>query len=589
MTRTPREIENAIVKTLNLTDPALSIGIGTPERKIISAVSEAISESYIDNYVATQAWDIDTLTGDDLEKFCGLFGFGRLLGRYAVGKVTFSTNNAAQENLTIPIGTQVYSAATVATPQLFFATTTPAVIAKGSTSVEVPAQCTVTGVIGNIGIGAITGYNTQYGITGIINNSPFAGGQDVESDENLRARFRQTVLRNIAGTADFYRDMCLMHKDVSKVNIIGPISRWTEQLQMTDTGCSSTISTDISKYLWPSSEIVSKNVGMDGEKFYVPDLHYQKTTAQNSPILAIKSLKKPDGNSWIPTGDVLDVEHEYTSTASRNDPANGIMNKVDIYINGQDPIVTTDITVMGTQKLNSADGIYAAKNWKRINATGGIAASGSTVTLLGQSPVMVMPEILTIGEKVFKKGVDFELIEYQDEYTGSAKGRFGLEWTGTNMPDAKSEMSITYTYNRIPVVLDALLDDKRQITTDPLVRMATPVYLKVNLIVMFTAGYDSGQVKTDINSALAGWMAKLPFGTWLQMADIEQVVHGVAGVDNVRVANKTDTKYQGSVYKMVGETAGWSSYADFKLEDNELPIFYDTSIDRKSFNTFDPK
>ena len=109
MSKTPADISAAIRATLALTIPGLSCEIGTPERKIIDAVSEAVSEAYIDQYLVGSLLDIDTKSGLELEQFVGIFGFGRLAGKRAQGTMRVTVNTASTQDQTFPAGTQFYT------------------------------------------------------------------------------------------------------------------------------------------------------------------------------------------------------------------------------------------------------------------------------------------------------------------------------------------------------------------------------------------------------------------------------------------------------------------------------------------------
>lgn len=52
MSVTPDQISQSIMSTLKTTIPGLSCELGTPERKIIDAVSQAISTAYVSNVAA---------------------------------------------------------------------------------------------------------------------------------------------------------------------------------------------------------------------------------------------------------------------------------------------------------------------------------------------------------------------------------------------------------------------------------------------------------------------------------------------------------------------------------------------------------
>ena len=63
MSTTPDQIASSILATLATTCPGLSCELGTPERKIVDAVSQAISAAYISNYLTGSLLDIETKTG----------------------------------------------------------------------------------------------------------------------------------------------------------------------------------------------------------------------------------------------------------------------------------------------------------------------------------------------------------------------------------------------------------------------------------------------------------------------------------------------------------------------------------------------
>lgn len=548
-----------------------------------SAVKSVETKQYEGNVHNIEV-DVDNsyvLFGNFAVHNCALFGFGRILGRKATGTITFLSANPVAENVIIPSGTQAYVEPTITSPAIYFTTTTAGMIPKGEVQVEIPAQCTVTGLIGNVGVGTITGYVSQFGITGIANNGPFSGGVDAESDANLRARFRQTVLRNVAGTADFYRNLCLQHNSVSRVNVVGPVSRWVEQLQLSGGSATSTVTAQMSKYRWTDSEIVSTNIGKPGERFYIPETEYtvQAGTSPQIPKLVSKT---------IPDGTIVDVEHEYTSSASRNDPATGIMNKVDIYCNGSEPTTITEQVSTGSSKLGAAEGLYAAKNWQYVDNATKSVPSTLTVSIIGHGPVVAFPDFIVVGKTTYKEGVDYRLLRYMDSNTNSDRGKYAIGWS--NAPAAGQVFTLRYEFNRVPAVLNALLSEKRQITTDPLVKLADLVALKINLIIMYSSGYETTFVDSSIKAALAQWMGTLDFGSWIQVSDIEQVVHNVNGVDNVRLTSRDDNiaSVQRMERKGTTDTATWGTYSDFRLKDNELPIFHSVNIVRKSYNTFNP-
>ncbi|WP_267716771.1 baseplate J/gp47 family protein [Streptomyces sp. CoH17] len=577
MSRTPSQVSNDILAKLRITDPMLSLEIGTPERSIVDACAEAISESYIDANVQESALDIDTKTGIELDQFVGIFGFGRLSGRNATGVLRFSLLAAAVNQVDIPIGTQVYVPSSTAGPTVYFATTQSGAIPKGATYVDIPAQCTDVGVQGNVGSNTIVGIGTNVGITQVTNTLPFVNGSDTETDEQLRARFKQQFLRNIAGTADFYMGLCMTNTNVSRVQVLGPINRWSEQLQITSGSATSSIQN--AKYIWPQSDFLSQNLGTVNEVYYTPGVAYFMDPVNNPPVVSVLDASK------LPNGSVVDLSYEYCSSASRNDPANGITNKVDVLINGSQPLDTLEQTVISSQTLNTTTGSpYNINNFVRT-VTGTPPVTGHRFQRLGSVPVLAFPSQITVGSTTYNLGTDYVLLSSKTPLRGSERAIEGLEWL-TTAPTAGAAVTYTYTYNRLPELLNSLIKQTKQITTDVLVHQARQRNLRFNLVIIYRDSQTVAQTDTMIANALSAWLQSLPFGAWIQRSDVEQVVHNVVDVDAVRIAKSTDDATNYGIQVMNGSTVSQTFTGDFQLFDDELAVYDSVKILRRSQNTY---
>ena len=134
-------IANRMIQQLRLLDPAFSLEVGTPERKILDTVAEFVAGSQVDYSVLLRQHDLDTMTGGRLDAYLGNFGWGRQVPRAAVGRVTFSRTGATLDPLTIPRGTQLLGVVdNPAFPNLIFATTETVVMGADSTSVDAPVR-----------------------------------------------------------------------------------------------------------------------------------------------------------------------------------------------------------------------------------------------------------------------------------------------------------------------------------------------------------------------------------------------------------------------------------------------------------------
>lgn len=231
--RSAEQISQSIRANLRVLDPDISTEPLTPERKIIDTVAEVIAEAEVDNYVLNYQYDIDTKIGADLDKFVALFGFARQSGRSATGTVTFSRASAADRDIVIPAGTQVVKPSTTVSPAVIFQTTATVTLYIGTTEVDASIRCTTVGNIGNVTANQITIITSGGGdISAVTNAAPTTGGSEEETDAELRVRFKNTVFRNIAGTSDQYLALSIASRFTKKANVIGPISRFSEYLQI---------------------------------------------------------------------------------------------------------------------------------------------------------------------------------------------------------------------------------------------------------------------------------------------------------------------------------------------------------------------
>jgi hypothetical protein len=234
MARTSDEISLDIRSRLAVIDPDLSAEPVTVERKIIDTVADVVAESDVDAFVLDYAFDVSTKVGEDLDRFCAMFGFGRQGGRRATGTVTFGRDSVATADIYIPIGSQVTKPATTVSPSVVYATTASGTLFSGTTSVDIPVEAIESGVSGNAAGGTITllGDSDASGISSVINSAPTTGGTEAETDDELRIRFLNMIFRNISGTVDQYKALAISSRFASKARVVGAMSRFSEFLQI---------------------------------------------------------------------------------------------------------------------------------------------------------------------------------------------------------------------------------------------------------------------------------------------------------------------------------------------------------------------
>ncbi len=234
---------NSMVSQLRLLDPAFGVQAGTPEALILETVSAALATATVSLNTLSSTLDVQSKTGDNLDRFLALFGFARQTSTQATGFVTFSTNSPPANDIVIPANTQVYATLTSpanttgsATSIVYFNTQFQGTIPANSSpaTVIVPIIAQVGGSSGNVAAATITSFGTSpvYGITAVTNATATNGGTDAETDAELQTRFQNTVFRNLAGTEDQYLGLIASTQYSTQAQVIGPVSRYQEYIQV---------------------------------------------------------------------------------------------------------------------------------------------------------------------------------------------------------------------------------------------------------------------------------------------------------------------------------------------------------------------
>lgn len=160
-----------------------------------------------------------TATGKYLDYHAQTRGLTRKKPSAAFGILTFSLSNPAANNITIPVNTLCFS---TLKPDVRFATTSVATINKGELSTDVPAQCTLQGVVSNTEANSITKIiNPPTGVEFVTNKTEFLGGTNEEHDDDLRKRLLDNF-ENISNGCNsaYYHNIAMNYDGVSSVNVI---------------------------------------------------------------------------------------------------------------------------------------------------------------------------------------------------------------------------------------------------------------------------------------------------------------------------------------------------------------------------------
>lgn len=397
MALTQADLARQMLAQMKVLDPTVSAEIGTPERKIIDTVAQALAENQIDLDILSGSLDLDSKFGANLDRFLALFGFERQRSTKARGFVTFSREAEALTDIRVPTGTQVVAHTDAG--DIFFVTTADVTLLAGELSVIAPIEAVSPGASGNVGAQTIADFTggVTFGVTTVTNETAITGGQDQEPDDEFKIRFKNTVFRNLAGTESQYLALAASSAYTTKANVVGSISRYREYLEVpqfddatpydineggTDepgNGMAGRFSTALStipysKHVYTEvPHFISSGPGATAT-YYRDEVDYILNTdssAKNQgdayrlynpqeylsdpPNLALwrESVPDPEHSPFQPNVTFLNVyqgpdaainairpqdvvlfEHSYLSSSSRNDWDHNVTNCVDVFIDG---------------------------------------------------------------------------------------------------------------------------------------------------------------------------------------------------------------------------------------------------------------
>ncbi len=131
-----------------------------------------------------------TATGSDLDDLVADRGLTRLGGTSATGQVLFVRGTDATVDIVIPAGTEVYAKDTDGNGAVYFTTDEEVTLLTGTKSIAADVTATATGTRGNVMAAFITEISAGLaGVDYVTNVLAMSGGEDEESDDDLRLRY----------------------------------------------------------------------------------------------------------------------------------------------------------------------------------------------------------------------------------------------------------------------------------------------------------------------------------------------------------------------------------------------------------------
>lgn len=590
---TQREILNDMLAVLARAIPDLDTGIGSVPRKMLDAVAEAIAERDAHDVLEGYAYDIDAKSGADLDEMVRLFGFSRLPARRASGEITFSRNAPSITSVTVPIGIQVQTDPSVL-PTVTAATVVQASILPGDTSVTVPCLVAVGGTLGNVSADTLTYRKTAIeGIVAATNTLSFTGGTDAEDDAHLRKRFKESIFRSLAGTAQMFYGIALNDPNVSQVNVIGASKIFRESVEIATGAATSTV--EDAAYIVPDSALVGADLA-SGD-ILKEGVHYTMDYGSIPPELTVLSAAQ------MPNGGIFDLQFEYVPIASRNDLEAGITNRVDVYVRGERAVDATATLVFDDDRKFAGSG--ALKNTNFMRNSEAHPAIGHFFVPYPMVPVLdpSLNDQITIDSIVMVEGTHYWLVYDTTAFGQAPRSLAGIEIAANAIspllmpvdPDDNSPFTVSYTYNEVPRSIEETIGGVwRTLNQDVWVHQGKPKRLRLNLGVILTRGYTEGQVDAAIFRSVSNYIDSLGFNNVVQASDLLSVAHEVPGVDQVRFLTDDDNGAYYAIQRVnengsIAETYATGSPArplDVFCADDEYAVLDTVFLDVKAQNTW---
>ena len=541
------QISAQILNNLKVLDPELDASVGTPARKIIDSVAYAISQAYIDNHVLSYTYDIDAKAGSDLDAFTQLFGITRLTAKKATGSVTFTRSGSASVAISIPFGTQLTSNTD---PAVIFQTTSAGIIAVNQTYVEVAIQAIDGGNNGNVAAGTILGISSPItGVASVTNPLAATGGTEVESDSELRTRWKSTVFRSLAGTEAMYLGLANADPDVTSAVVLGSSKRRRERLQVLDGSTTSQVAD--AKYVYPTNVFFGSDIDSGTLARTGVDYTWNAETTIPPTVTGVSIDVLPGDGSGL-----MDLSFEYVSESSRNDPLADIplSNKVDIWMAGKRSKPATQTVVFSDSiTFNETSGdTYNRFDWVRLDGSNPI--NNNIFIPLSYGPILQLPETLAYGGVVYgQRGISgtganheniFNIVHLDTAKGYSPTSLFGIEWDTSYKPSNGNVFTVgsnkDYQYNEIPASVQVEIDRWRLAGTDALAHQAREWLLRFTFAIMYDGSQSISATNTAIDNAITKLVTTQGVGGTIQISDILQVAHNVVGVDAIRFIDGAD-------------------------------------------------
>jgi len=531
---------------------------------------------YVQNVQAFVA-NAATISMADLDAIGNNYGMTRLPGTQATGIVTFRIRNYTTSSpiVSVPSGTTVSTLSTSASPAVSFATTATVTFIPSlapsyfnpvtgfyEQSTTIIAQ--TIGTVGNVSVNTITSLvGPGIGIDAVTNTAITSGGTNVESNVQFAGRIQIKLEGNNVGTPNGIKSLVETNPNVIQALVVGPndpnppsrnqyggsVNVYIRgQIPVTVTETFTYSTTGSQQYILlnqPALSVGSVTGIVGGNPYtFVPNTDYTFVLNPNSLLggsieaasyitFAVKTLFNITtvGLGFIVTT-VTDSTHLIISSTSG-------MHTGDTIIQGTFPTTITTIT----------DGTHLVVDNTLGWVGGGAVATDSSVNQLSVSTTTGMNVNDSINQSTNNTLIS-SIIDSNTVAVASVAGFVvGPASFGGFIPDNNTVVTITYTYDSLIPILQALLDNNSNhiVGSDILVVEATEALINFTAGILVVPGYVPTTVVTNVQTALSTYINSLGLGANVVLSELVSIAQNVPGVSEVDLTSLILQSIEGDV------------------------------------------
>lgn len=158
--------------------------------------------------------------------------------------------------------------------------------------------------------------------------------------------------------------------------------------------------------------------------------------------------------------------------------------------------------------------------------------SGELTKLLDYRPVLSISSVTENGI-LLVPGIDYSFVEDIGVYSRSIYANDRLHWITVRAVGAT--IVIEYTYSDLISSLQATLNSTTNhiVGVDVLTKAAYSAEVNITMMVEVFSGYDSTEVTSGVNTAIAAYIDSLMLGETVQQSDVVALAESAPGVDSV--------------------------------------------------------